>query len=305
MHDVIIIGGGIAAHTAAVYNSRANLDVLVISATIPLDQLTMTTLVENYPGFSKGIMGPELIIECKKQAQRFGAKYEVGFVKSINKKKNSFQVSTSKKKYSSKTVIISTGASPRKLKIPGEDKYFGRGISTCATCDAALFKNKTVIIVGGGDTAMEYALILAKFTDDITIIHRRDEFRASKVMQDRVLKLKNKIKVKWNSTALEVVGSNNFVKGVKIKNIKTNKETKLNCDGIFLAIGHIPNTNSFKDIVNLDKKGYVKTDSATKTNVEGLFAAGDCQDTKYWQAVTAAGTGCIAALEAEKYIGNL
>ena len=227
MHDIIIIGGGIAAHTAAIYNSRSNLEVLVLSAGIPLDQLTMTTLVENYPGFSKGVMGPELIVECKKQAQKFGAKYESGFVKSIKKVNKNFQVSTGKKKYSSKAVIISTGASPRKLKIPGEDKYFGKGVSTCATCDAALFKDKSAVVIGGGDTAMEYALILTKFTNKVTIVHRRDEFRASKIMQDRVMKLKDKIKIVWNGAATEVLGDGNFVKGIKVKDVKTNKESFL------------------------------------------------------------------------------
>ena len=304
MHDVIIVGGGIAAHTAAIYNSRANLDVLVISADTPLDQLTMTTLVENYPGFSKGVMGPELIIECKKQAQKFGAKYESGFVKSIKKVKKNFQISTKDKKFSSKTVIISTGASPRKLKIPGEEKYFGKGVSTCATCDAALFKDKSVVVIGGGDTAMEYALILTKFTDKVTIVHRRGEFRASKVMQDRVMNLKHKIKILWDSKATEVLGDGKFVKGVKVKNVKTDKKTKIDCEGMFLAIGHVPNTESFKDIVKLDKLGYIKANSTMKTSVEGIFVAGDCQDTKYWQAVTAAGTGCMAALEAEKYLAN-
>lgn len=304
MHDVIIIGGGIAAHTAAIYNSRANLDVLVISAETPLDQLTMTTLVENYPGFSQGVMGPELIIECKKQAQKFGAKYEVGFVKSIKKVNKTFHVSTGDKKYSSKTVIISTGASPRKLKIPGEDKYFGKGVSTCATCDAALFKDKSAVVIGGGDTAMEYALILTKFTDKVTIVHRRKEFRASKIMRDRVMKLKDKIKIVWDSMATEVLGDEKFVKGIKVKNVKTSKETKIDCDGMFLAIGHTPNTKPFQDIVKLDKLGYIKADSSMKTSTDGIFVAGDCQDTKYWQAVTAAGTGCVAALEAEKYISN-
>ncbi len=304
MHDVIIIGGGIAAHTAAIYNSRANLDVLVISADTPLDQLTMTNLVENYPGFSKGIMGPGLIVECKKQAQRFGAKYKSGFVKSIKKVNKNFQVSTGEKEYSSRAVIISTGASPRKLKIPGEDKYFGKGVSTCATCDAALFKDKSAVVIGGGDSAMEYALILTKFTDKVTIVHRRKELRASKIMQDRVVKLKNKINIVWDSVATEILGDGNFVKGIKVKNVKTNKETKINCEGMFLAIGHTPNTEPFKSIVKLDKLGYIKADPSMNTNVKGIFVAGDCQDTKYWQAVTAAGTGCIAALEAERYISN-
>jgi thioredoxin reductase (NADPH) len=305
MHDVIIVGGGIAAHTAAVYTSRAKLNVLVISATTPLDQLTMTTLVENYPGFSKGIMGPDLIIECKKQAKRFGAKYETGFVKSIEKTNFFFKVFTDNNDYSAKAVIISTGASPRKLRIPGEDKYFGKGVSTCATCDAPLFKNKSVTIIGGGDTAMEYALFLAKFTNNITIIHRKNEFRASKIMQDKVFKINNKVKIKWNSKVIEVIGKGNFVTGIKIKNVKTNKETEISCEGMFLGIGHTPNTDSFKGLVKLDKEGYIKTDNSTKTNVKGLFAAGDCQDTKYWQAITAAGTGCIAALESEKYINDL
>lgn len=301
----MIIGGGIAAHSAAIYSSRANLKVLVLSASIPLDQLSMTSLVENYAGFPEGVMGPKLIKDCKLQAEKFGAEYKSGFVESIKKIKNGFKISTSDKEYKSKTVIIATGASPKKLKIPGEENYFGKGVSTCATCDAALFKNKQVVIVGGGDTSMEYALILTKFTDNVTIIHRKDKFRASEIMQERVFKLKDKINIIWDSEIKEIRGDGNFVSEIKIKNNKNKKDSILKCEGIFLGIGHTPNTGPFKKILKLDEKGYIKTKDSMSTDIDGIFAAGDCQDKKYWQAIVAAGSGCISALEAEKYISNL
>jgi len=305
MKDIIIIGGGIAAYTAAIYNARSKLEVLVISADLLLDQLSSTTLVENYPGFSKGIQGPDLVLECKKQAKRFGTKYESGFVKSIKQIKNNFEITTNNKKYNSRAIIIATGASPKKLNIPGEEKYFGKGVSTCATCDAAIFKDKKVVIVGGGDTSIEYALILSKFAKSITIIHRRNEFRASKVMQEKIFKLKDKISVLWDSEIEEVIGDGSFVRGVTVNNLKTNKKRELKCDGMFLAIGRIPNTKFLKNNIKLDKSGYIKTNNSMETNIKGIFAAGDCQDAKYWQAIIAAGSGSIAALEAEKYVTNL
>jgi len=303
IHDIIIIGGGIAAHTAALYTSRASLNPLVISGHEP-DQLSLTSEVENFPGFPKGILGPELVKNAKEQAQRFGAKYTEGYVDSFKKLKGYFEVWVEKTKYKARTVIIATGASARRLKIPGEDKYFGRGVSTCAVCDAALFKNKGVVVIGGGDSAMEETLALYKFAKKVTIIHRKDSFKASKIMQDRVLKLKDRVNVIFDTIVTEVLGEQ-FVTGVKVKNVNTNKESIINCNGVFLAIGHIPNTKMFENVVKLDKLGYIITDKRSRTNIEGVYAAGDCQDPIFRQAITSAGTACQAAIEAERYIEHL
>lgn len=304
VRDIIIIGGGIASHTAALYNSRANFKPLIISAPEP-DQLSLTTLVENYPGFVQGIMGPELITNCKEQAKRFGAEYVEGWVDSFKKVGKLYEIGIGNKKYYAKAVIISTGASARWLEVKGEDKYKGRGVSTCATCDAALFKDKIVVVVGGGDTAMEETLGLYKFASKITIIHRKNKFRASKIMQNRVLKLKDKVGVVWDSTVTEILGDGKFVKGVKIKNVKTNEVKEIKCEGVFLAIGHTPNVKAFQKLVKLDKLGYIKTDERCRTNLPGVFAAGDVQDPVYRQAITSAGSGCTAAMEAERYVEDL
>ena len=304
IYDIIIIGGGIAAHTSALYTARANLNPLVISGT-DLDQLSTTLLVENYPGFPDGIQGPDLISNCKKQAQKFNAKYVEEVAQSCKKNKNLFEIKTDKNVYKARSIIIATGASPRKLGIPGEDKYWARGISTCAVCDSPLFKGKEVVVVGGGDSAMEETLALYKFTTKITLIHRRNEFRASKIMQDRVLKLKDKVTILMNTTVTEVLGDGKFVTGVKVKNVKTNKESEIKCQGFFLAIGHIPNTKILENFVKLDKEGYIITDKESRTSVEGVYAAGDCQDKLFRQAITSAGTGCQAAIESERYIEKL
>jgi thioredoxin reductase (NADPH) len=304
MENLIIIGGGIAAHTAAIYAGRAKLNPLVISGP-ELDQLSTTTLVENYPGFPQGIMGPELVQNCKKQAEKFGARYFNALVKSFEIKKNYYEIITEKKKFKTKSVIIATGASPRKLGIKGEKEYWGKGVSVCAVCDAALFQGKEVVVIGGGDAAMEETLALYKFAKKITLIHRRDKFRASKIMQDKVLKLKGKkLDILYNTVITEIVGNGKFVTAAKIKNVKTNKESELKCDGVFLAIGHIPNTEIFKGKLKLDKLGYIVTDKYTRTSLPGVFAAGDCQDSVFRQAITSAGTGCMAAIEAERYMGN-
>ena len=304
IYDIIIIGGGIAAHTSALYTARANLNPLVISGT-DLDQLSTTLLVENYPGFPDGIQGPDLISNCKKQAQKFNAKYVEEVAQSCKKNKNLFEIKTDKNVYKARSIIIATGASPRKLGIPGEDKYWAKGISTCAVCDSPLFKRKEVVVVGGGDSAMEETLALYKFTTKITLIHRRNEFRASKIMQDRVLKLKDKVTILMNTTVTEVLGDEKFVTGVKVKNVKTNKESEIKCQGFFLAIGHIPNTKILENFVKLDKEGYIITDKESRTSVEGVYAAGDCQDKLFRQAITSAGTGCQAAIESERYIEKL
>ena len=301
--DLLIIGGGIAANTAALYASRAALNTLVLQGT-DLDQLSLTSVVENFTGFPEGILGPKLIQDSRAQAQKFGAKYEFEKVKEIKKTKLGFDVITeSKKKYSAKSVIISTGAKSRTLDVPGKDKYFGKGISTCATCDAALYKNKIAAVIGGGDSAMEDALALSKFATKVIVVHRRDKFRASQIMIDRVLKNK-KVKIIWNSELKEVKGKQ-FVEGMVIGDVNTKKTTEIKLQGVFFAIGHTPNTEFVKKLIKLDKKGYILTDDKRKTSVEGLFAAGDVQDTQlFWQAVTAAGSGCEAALSAQKYIEN-
>lgn len=301
IYEVIIVGGGIAAHTAALYNARAEIKPLVLSGK-GLDQLSTTTDVENYPGFPEGIQGPELIQACKKQAERFGAEYMGEDAVSLSKKGDHYEIKAGGKTYTSRTVIICSGATARTLGIPGEKKFWGKGVSTCAPCDAPLFRDKTVVVVGGGDSAMEESITLYKFAKKITLVHRRDEFRASKIMQNRVFELKDKISVVWDTVPTEVVGDK-FVKGVKTKNLKTGKESEIPSQGFFLAIGHVPNTKWLENSgVEFDKKGYIPE---VVTNLPGVFAGGDVMDFRYMQAVTAAGTGCQAAMEAEKYIEHL
>ncbi|MBI4044054.1 MAG: thioredoxin-disulfide reductase [Candidatus Diapherotrites archaeon] len=302
VRDVLIVGGGISAHTAALYTARASMKPLVLSGFEP-DQLSLTTLVENFPGFPDGIMGPELVENAKKQARRFGAEYVQEVAESVKKTPNGFEVVAGGKTFAGRTLIISTGASARMLNIPGEKEFLGRGLSTCATCDAALYKNKIAIVIGGGDSAMEESLALYKFASKITLVHRRNAFRASKIMQDRVRSLKDRISVVWNAIPVEVQGQK-FVTGLKVKDAGTGKETVLSADGVFLAIGHNPNTGFLKGFLDLDANGYVKV-QGVKTSVPGVFAAGDVMDPVYRQAVTSAGTGCMAALEAEKFIEHL
>ncbi|MBS3144355.1 thioredoxin-disulfide reductase [Candidatus Woesearchaeota archaeon] len=305
VRNVIIIGGGIASHTAALYTSRATLQPLVIAGIEP-DQLSTTSIVENFPGFPEGINGPDLITNCKKQAERFGAEYMDGKADScVKTKEGFFEVGVDGKKFLTRTVIIGTGASARSLGIPGEKDYWGRGVSTCATCDAALFRNKTVAVIGGGDSAMEESLALYKFAAKIYIVHRRDEFKASKIMQDRVLKLKDKIEVIWNTLPTKVLGTGKLVSGLTLQEVNTKKERELKVDGMFLAIGHTPNTAIFSKLIALDEHGYVVTDKRSRTSQEGIYACGDVQDPIFKQAITSAGTGCQAALEAEKYIEQL
>lgn len=304
MENVIILGTGIAGLTAALYTARANLSPLLISGPEDGGQLTLTTEVENFPGFPLGVKGPELINLCKQQAEKFGARFKVDIVTEFHQIKNGFELKLiSEEKIQTKTLIISTGASARWLGILSEEKYKGRGVSTCATCDGAFYKDKEVIVVGGGDSAMEESLFLTKFASKVTIVHRRNEFRASKIMQDRV-KHNPKIKIIWDSAIEEVLGDGKKVNTVKLKNIKTNKMTDFKCDGVFLAIGHVPNTSVFKGKLEMDEQGYLKTDRFTRTNLAGVFAAGDVQDRRYRQAITAAGSGCQAAMEVEKYLAE-
>lgn len=303
MRDVIIIGGGISAHTAAIYTARASLSPLVLSGDEP-DQLSLTTIVENFPGFPEGINGPDLIENAKKQAQRFGAEYKNAQVSSVKKIAGGFEVITNEDEtFHSRTLIICTGASARKTGIPGEKQFFGRGVSTCAVCDAALYRNKTAVVIGGGDSAMEESMALYKFASKVYIVHRRDEFKASQIMQDRVLGLKDKISVMWNTIPVEVTGEK-LVKGLKVKDAKTGEESTIATDGVFLAIGHIPNTGFVKGLVDLTEEGFIKG-NGVRTSVPGIYAAGDVMDPRYKQAITSAGTGCQAALEAEWYLEKL
>ncbi len=305
MEKVLILGTGIAGCTAAIYTARANLHPLVISGPEDGGQLTLTTDVENFPGFPEGVQGPELVERCKKQAERFGARFKVDIASEFKKIKNGFELSLmSGEKVQTKTLIVSTGASARWLGIPSEEKYKGRGVTTCATCDGAFYKGKEVVVIGGGDSAMEESQFLTKFATKVVVIHRKDSFKASKIMQDRFFK-NTKCKVVWDSEVAEVLGDGKKVTGVKIRNVKTGKISELKTDGVFLAIGHVPNTALFQGKLDLDEKGYIRTDRFMKTSIAGVFAAGDVQDVRYRQAITAAGSGCQAAMEAEKYLAEL
>jgi len=304
MENVVILGTGIAGCTAAIYTARASLSPLVISGKEDGGQLMWTTEVENFPGFPEGVQGPELVDKAKKQAEKFGAKFKMDIAISFKKIKNGFEIGLmSKKKIETKTLIIATGASARWLGIPSEEKYKGRGVSTCATCDGALFRDKEIIIVGGGDSAMEEAIFLTKFARKVTVVHRRNQLRASKIMQDEVKKNK-KVSFVWDTIVEDILGDGKFVMGVKLKNLKTKKVTELKTNGVFLAIGHVPNTEIFKGALNLDEKGFLKADKFMHTDLPGVFAAGDVQDTRFKQAVTAAGSGCMAAMEAEKFLAG-
>ena len=303
VENVIIIGGACAGLTAAIYTSRANLKPVCIEGFQAGGQLMLTTEVENYPGFPEGIMGPDLMQLFRKQAERFGTRFVTKDVTSVNFKKTPFEIYVDKECYKTKAVIIATGASANLLGIPNEERLMGRGVSTCATCDGFFFKDQHVVVAGGGDSAMEEASFLTKHASKVTVIHRKDEFRASKIMQDRFFK-NPKCKVVWGSEVVEILGDGKKVTGVKLKNLKTGKASEFKTDGVFLAIGHIPNTSIFKEILDMNEQGYLTTDRFMKTNIPGVFAAGDVQDARYRQAITAAGTGCQAAMEAEKYLAD-
>ncbi len=299
MYDVIIIGSGPAGLTAAIYTTRASLKTLVIAGSKWGGQLMLTTLVENYPGFPEGVQGPDLMLNMRKQAEKFGAEFiDEDFV-SGDFSKRPFKITASDKTFEGKSVIIATGADTKWLGVPGEKEKIGRGVSSCAPCDAPFFKNKNVIVVGGGDSAMEEALVLTKFAQSVTLIHRKDSFRASDIMQKRV-KENPKIKIIYNSEVVEVLGET-VVSGAKIKNNQTSDVSQMPIDGIFVAIGHMPNTGKFKEI-DLDENGFIKVQDHFLTNKEGVFVAGDVHDSHYKQAITAAGYGCSAALEAEKWL---
>jgi len=304
MENVIILGTGISGCTAGIYTARAELKPLIISGMEDGGQLTLTSDVENFPGFPEGVGGTELVQKARKQAERFGARFKMDLATEFNQIEGGCELTLmSGEKIQTKTLIISTGASARWLEIPSEEKFKGRGVSACATCDGAFFKEKEVIVVGGGDSAMEEALFLTKFASKVTIVHRRNELRASKIMRERAQKHPT-ISFVWNSQVAEIVGDK-LVEGVKLKNVNSEKITYFKCDGVFLGIGHVPNTKIFKGKLDMDENDYLKTDRFMHTSIPGIFAAGDAQDTKYRQAITAAGSGCQAALEVERYLVEL
>jgi thioredoxin reductase (NADPH) len=300
MYDVIVLGSGPAGLTASIYTSRAGLKTLVIAGTMWGGQLMLTREVENFPGFENGILGPDLMTTMRKQAERCGAELIFEHATAADFKCEPFKVTAGTKVYEAKTVIIATGASAKWLGLESETRLRGRGVSVCATCDAPFFRNKKVVVVGGGDTAMEEALFLAKVVGEVKVIHRRDKLRACKCLQDAAF-AEPKIGFVWNSTVTEVLGKNR-VEGVKLKNVVSGEESVLSCDGVFLAIGYTPNTGIFKDQIELEETGYIAVQKETRTNIEGVFVAGDVADYRYRQAIAAAGSGCKAALDAEKYL---
>ncbi|WP_159888381.1 thioredoxin-disulfide reductase [Paenibacillus puerhi] len=303
MHKVIVIGTGPAGLTAAIYLARANLNPLVIEGPEPGGQLTTTTEVENFPGFPEGIMGPELMANMRKQAERFGAQFKTGWVNKVELSKRPFKLNVEGLgDIEAESLIISTGASAKLLGIENEKESIGRGVSTCATCDGFFFRGKKIIVVGGGDSAMEEANFLTRFASEVKLVHRRSELRASKIMQDRA---RENEKIAWglNRTPLEVIAGDKGVTGLKVKNNETGEEEILETDGIFVAIGHKPNTDFLEGQIVTDEVGYILVKPGTsQTNVEGVFACGDVQDSKYRQAITAAGSGCMAALDCEKFL---
>ena len=302
---VIIIGSGPAGLTAALYAARANLEPLVFEGNQPGGQLTITTDVENYPGFPSGIMGPELMENFREQAKRFGAECYFKHVTKVDFNNRPFKVWVGKDEYSSDAIIIATGASAKMLGLDKENELMGFGVSACATCDGFFYKDQKVLVVGGGDTAMEEATYLTKFASEVVIIHRRDTFRASKVMVDRVMK-NSKVRVIWDVVMKDIEGTKESgVKSVILENQKTKKRFNEDCDGVFLAIGHKPNTDLFKDQLDTNENGYLLTNSGTKTNIDGVYACGDVQDHVYRQAITAAGSGCMSAIDVERYLENL
>ena len=303
---VIIIGSGPAGFTAALYTARANLSPLMFEGMQPGGQLTITTEVENYPGFEHGIQGPELMDIMRKQAQRFGAKSVYQEITEVDFSKRPFVLKSYDEVYTADSVIVSTGASARLLGLESENKFMGYGVSACATCDGFFFKGLKILVVGGGDTAMEEANYLTKFASEVTIVHRRDEFRASKIMLDRA-KRNPKIKFLMNKVIKEVVGKDEngrkSMTGVILRDTKDNSISQIDADGLFMAIGHKPNTDLFKGILDMDETGYLKVKpGSTYTNIEGVFAAGDVADKTYRQAISAAGTGCMAAIDAERWL---
>jgi len=301
-YDVIIIGAGPAGYTAGIYCSRARHDTLLISGLLPGGQLMNTTDVENYPGFDEGIMGPDLMLTMRKQAERMNTTIMDDVVVNVDFRAKPFKVLTGSEEYEAKAVIVCTGATPRKIGIEGEQTFSGKGVSYCATCDGAFFRDQDIAVVGGGDSCMEEATFLTKFASKVHIIHRRDTFRASKIMQERALN-NEKIEVHWNSTVEDIKGDQK-VQQIILKDTKTGENTTLKMGGIFVAIGHEPNTELFKNQLEMDENGYIIQKNNTETSVKGVFTAGDVHDHRYRQAVTAAGFGCMSAIDVDKYLSE-
>ncbi len=302
VENVVIIGSGPAGHTAALYTARAELKPLVIEGLQPGGQLTITTEVENYPGFAHGVMGPEMMNIFKQQAERFGTRYVFGQVTEVDFSRRPFRIVTDDETYEAKAVIIATGASAKLLGLPAEAELMGRGVSACATCDGFFFKDKELIVVGGGDTAIEEATFLTKYATKVHMVHRRDELRASKIMQERAF-ANSKIGFIWNSTVEDILGvQEKQVTGVVLKNHKTGALSRMPIDGVFIGIGHKPNSDLFVGKLDINESGYILTHDGTKTKIPGVFACGDVQDWTYRQAITAAGSGCMAAIDAERFL---
>jgi len=305
VRNLIIIGSGPAGYTAAVYAARANLRPLVIEGAQSGGALMTTTEVENYPGFPDGILGPELMDNFRKQAERFGAEFITDDVTRVELAGHIKVAWIGEAQYKARSIILATGSAWRPLNVPGEQALLGHGVSSCATCDGFFFRGQHIVVVGGGDSAMEEATFLTKFAETVTIIHRRDEFRASKIMQERALS-NPKIKVEWNTIVTEILGEDGKVVGVRVRNVHSGDDRVLDVTGVFVAIGHDPRSELFRDQVQVDTGGYVVVDAPTShTNLPGVFASGDLVDHSYRQAITAAGTGCVSALDAERYIASL
>lgn len=304
IYETIILGSGPAGLTAAIYAARSRCCPLMIHGLQPGGQLSTTTMVDNFPGFPEGIDGPDLMEKMKLQAKRFGTQFVEGDVTKLDLQERPFRLWVGDELYRCLSLVITTGASPKLLGLGNEESLYGKGVSVCATCDGFFYRDREVVVVGGGDTAMEEAVFLTRFAKKVTVVHRRDSLRATPVLADRALGSKA-INFKWDSELTEILTDSSGVTGTRIKNLKTGQETEMNCDGIFIAIGHRPNTSLFEGQLEMDKDGYLLTKNGTETNISGVFAAGDVQDQQFRQAVTAAGTGCMAAIQAERFLDDL